>query len=131
LREQFPEIEWRLIINAQPIDLLELVQSVEADYAIIDSHAFALNRYSYPRAQLAFSVSAPADIAWAFPEGSDKSLIDAAERYLAGIRQDGTLAQVTKDFFDHYIEEVTTYEAMVFAQRLQKRLPKWQDQMKL
>ncbi|MGN0921956.1 MAG: membrane-bound lytic murein transglycosylase MltF [Cellvibrio sp.] len=131
LREQFPDIEWRLIVNAQPIDLLELVQSGEAEYAIIDSHAFELNRYSFPRAQLAFAVTAPTDIAWAFPEGTDRSLIDAAERYLASIRQDGTLAQVTKDFFDHYIEEVTTYEAMVFAQRLQKRLPKWQDQMKL
>lgn len=129
LREQFPAIEWRLIINAQPIDLLEMVHEGGADYAILDSHAYELNRYSFPKAELAFAVSAPANLAWAFPAGTDTSILAAAEEYLASIKQDGTLASITQDFFDHYLEEVTTYEAMVFAQRLQKRLPQWQSQM--
>jgi membrane-bound lytic murein transglycosylase F len=129
LREQYPEVEWRLVINVQPIDFLEMVQAGEADYAIIDSHAFELNRYSFPRAQLAFSVDTPVHFAWAFPQSSDNTLIDAANRYLTGIKSSGQLARVTNDFFDHYMEEVTTQEAIVFSQRLQKRLPRWQDHM--
>lgn len=130
LQHKFPGVEWLSVINVQMIDLLEMVHNGEADYAVIDSNAFELNRYSYPKAQLAFDISNPQPLAWAFPQSRDKSLYDAAQAYMSRIRRDGTLAQVTKHFFDQHIDEVTTGEAMVFAYRLQNRLPQWADEMK-
>ena len=130
LQKKFPNLEWRLVVNAQMIDLLEMVHKGEADYAVIDSNAYDLHRYSYPRAQLAFDISNPQPLAWAFPQSQDTSLFDAAQRYMGQIKRDGTLAQVTKHFFDRHIEEVTTGEAMVFAYRLQNRFPQWADAMK-
>lgn len=130
LQKKFPNLEWRLVVNAQMIDLLEMVHKGEADYAVIDSNAYDLHRYSYPRAQLAFDISNPQPLAWAFPQSQDTSLFDAAQRYMGQIQRDGTLAQVTKHFFDRHIEEVTTGEAMVFAYRLQNRFPQWADAMK-
>lgn len=130
LRATFPELQWRVIDNAEMIDLLELVNKGEANYAIIDSSIYALNRYSYPRAALAFDVSDPQPLAWAFQQGTDTSLYDAAQEYLRGIKIDGTLARVTNEFFDRHIEEVTSGEAMAFTYQLAQRLPQWIDHMK-
>nr|WP_324259634.1 membrane-bound lytic murein transglycosylase MltF [Cellvibrio fontiphilus] len=129
LRTNFPEIHWREI-DAEMIDLLELVNKGEADYAVIDSSAYELNRYSYPRAQLAFDLSDPHALAWAFPQSQDDSLFAAAQDYLNSIRADGTLARVTEEFFDRHIQEVTTGEAMALTYRLEQRLPQWLDDMK-
>ena len=130
LQAQFPELHWRAVINAEMIDLLEMVNKGEADYAVIDSSAYDLNRYSYPKAQLAFDVSDPQQLAWAFPAQRDTSLFDAAQKYLGSIKTDGSLAKVTEEFFDRHIEEVTTGEAMEFTYRLEQRLPQWIDHMK-
>jgi len=107
-----------------------MVNKGEADYAVIDSSAYDLNRYSYPKAQLAFDVSDPQPLAWAFPAERDTSLFDAAQKYLSSIKADGTLAKVTDEFFNRHIEEVTTGEAMEFTYRLEQRLPQWIDDMK-
>jgi len=130
LQAKFPELQWREVINAEMIDLLEMINKGEADYAVVDSTAYDLNRYSYPRAKLAFDVSDPQPVAWAFPAQRDTSLFDAAQRYLGKIKADGSLAKVTNEFFDRHIEEVTTGEAMAFTYRLEQRLPQWIDDMK-
>lgn len=130
LQAAFPELHWREVINAEMIDLLELVNKGEADYAVVDSSAFDLNRYSYPKAKLAFDVSDPQPLTWAFSAGRDNTLHAAAQRYLRGIKADGTLAKVTEAFFDRHIEEVTTGEAMAFTYDLEQRLPQWLDNMK-
>ncbi len=129
LRKNFPDVHWREV-DAEMIELLELVNKGEADYAVIDSSAYELNRYSYPKAQLAFDLSDPQPLAWAFPKGKDNSLFAAAQDYLRNIKADGTLAKVTEEFFDRHIQEVTTGEAMALSYRLEQRLPQWLDDMK-
>ena len=130
LQAQFPELHWRAVVGAEMIDLLDMVHKGEADYAVIDSSAYELNRYSYTKARLAFDVSDPQQLAWAFPAQRDTTLFDAAQKYLGSIKSDGSLAKVTEEFFDRHIEEVTTGEAMVFTYRLEQRLPQWLDDMK-
>lgn len=130
LQKRFPNVGWLSLVNLQMIDIMEMVHKGEIDYAVIDSNAYELNRYSYPQAHLAFDLSNPQPLAWAFPKSRDTSLYKAAQGYLAKIRRDGTLAQVTKHFFNQHIDEVTTGEAMVFAWRLQNHLPQWADEMK-
>ncbi|UUA72951.1 membrane-bound lytic murein transglycosylase MltF [Cellvibrio sp. QJXJ] len=129
LRAQYPDLLWREV-DAEMIDLLELVNKGEADYAVVDSSAYDLNRYSYPKAKLAFDVSDPQDLAWAFPALQDDTLFSVAQRYLSSIKTDGTLAKVTEEFFDRHIQEVTTGEAMALTYRLEQRLPQWLEDMK-
>lgn len=130
LQTNFPSLQWREVRNAEMIDLLEMVNRGDADYAVIDSTLFALNRYSYPKAELAFDISDPQPVAWVFPKSNDTTLFDAAQKYLSSIKADGTLARVTEEFFDRHIEEVTTGEAMAFTYVLEQRLPQWAGHMK-
>lgn len=131
LQETHPELTWREVSSADMIDLLEMVHVGEADAAIVDSNAYGLNRYAFPRAQLAFDLSEAQHLAWAFPKSNDTSLYDAAQAYLARIREDGTLQQITDTFYQPMpIEEVTTGDALMFTYRMEKRFPLWEDDLR-
>lgn len=129
LRKTYPELTWREEPAMEMIELLELVHRGEADYAIVDSNSYDLNRHAYPRAQVAFDMSEPQDLAWAFAHSIDTSLYDAAQAYLERIEQDGTLAKLTDQFFKPIVE-VTTGDALLFSYRLEKRLPRWEEGLK-
>src|SRR5690606_5835071 len=132
MRETYPELSWRELQGMEMIDLLEMVQRGEADAAIVDSNAYDLHRYAYPRVQVAFDISDSQYLAWAFPPSSDTSLYDAAQAYLSRIRSDGTLEQITHNFFEPMpIEEVAAIDALMFTQRLEQRLPLWEEHLRL
>src|SRR5690606_1060834 len=131
LQETYPELTWRELGGADMIDLLELVHDGDADAAIVDSNSFALNRYAFPRAQAAFDISETQNLAWAFPKTKDTSLYDAAQAYLARIKADGSLQQITDTFFQPMpIEEVTTGDALMFTYRLENRFPRWEEDLR-
>lgn len=129
LQETYPELTWREEPGLEMIDLLEMIHKGEADYAIVDSNSYDLNRHAYPRAQVAFDISDSQHLAWAFGYSVDTSLFDAAQHYLARVEQDGTLAKLTDKFYKS-IDEVTTGDALVFSYRLEKRLPRWEEGLK-
>lgn len=131
LKETYPELSWRELPGVEAIDLLEMVHRGEADAAIIDSNAYALNRYAYPRAKVAFDISEPQQLAWAFPRSKDMSLYEAAEAYLRRIRDDGTLQTIALNFFQPMpIEEVTAGDALMFTYRLENRFPLWEQDLR-
>lgn len=129
LRETYPELTWREEPALEMIELLEMIHKGQADYAIVDSNSYDLNRHAYPRAQTAFDISDAQDLAWAFAYSIDTSLFDAAQAYLERIEQDGTLAALTDQFYKPIVE-VTTGDALLFSYRLEKRLPRWEDGLK-
>lgn len=131
LQEIYPELSWRELGGADMIDLLEMVHDGAADAAIVDSHAYTLNRYAFPRTLAAFEIGAPQHLAWAFPNSKDASLYDAAQAYLTRIREDGTLQQITDTFYQPMpIEEVTTGDALMFTYRLENRFPRWENDLR-
>ena len=129
LRETYPELTWREEPALEMIELLEMIHKGQADYAIVDSNSYDLNRHAYPRAQTAFDISDAQDLAWAFAYSIDTSLFDAAQAYLERIEQDGTLAALTDQFYKPIVE-VTTGDALLFSYRLEKRLPRWEEGLK-
>lgn len=129
LQQSLPGVHWEVVENVEMTDLLEMVERGHADYAIVDSAIFDIHRYSYPHTQVAFNLNEPQALAWAFVAGRDSSLYDAAQRYLDKIKHNGQLAQISDHFFNQYIE-VTTDDALMFSQRLEKRLPRWEDSIK-
>ena len=129
LRETYPELTWREEPALEMIELLEMIHKGEADYAIVDSNSYDLNRHAYPRAQTAFDISDAQDLAWAFAHSIDTSLFDAAQAYLDRVEQNGTLATLTDQFYKPIVE-VTTGDALLFSYRLEKRLPRWEEGLK-
>jgi membrane-bound lytic murein transglycosylase F len=129
LQQAMPDINWELVENVEMTDLLEMIELGHGDYAVVDSAIFDIHRYSYPHTQVAFDINPPQPLAWAFAPSRDKSLYDAAQKYLAKIKNNGQLAQISSQFFDHFIE-VNNNDAMMFSMRFDKRFPRWAGSIK-
>jgi membrane-bound lytic murein transglycosylase F len=129
LRRDYPALRWRERNDMEMIDLVEMVHSGTLQYAIVDSNAFAINRNVYPNAQVAFDISAPQQLAWAFPKQADTSLYTAAQAFFARIEADGHLAEVMDHFYGQ-VDKVNYSGAMVFAERVESRLPNWEHYLK-
>ncbi|HWV16720.1 MAG TPA: membrane-bound lytic murein transglycosylase MltF [Cellvibrio sp.] len=129
LQKQLPGLQYTEVEGLEMTDLLDMVEQGKADYAVVDSAIYTLYRYSYPHTQLGLNLTLGQPVAWAMAESQDNSLYDAAQAYLARIRQDGTLAQVTARFFEQ-MEEVTTDDTVRFAIEMERRLPHWEQDIK-
>lgn len=130
LQEQHPELRWRERADLEMIDLVEMVHDGKIDYTIIDSNAYDINRTIYPRARIAFDISEPQQLAWAFPKSRDTSLFDAAEKFLKRANSDGTLNDI-KDYYYGHVDEVNHSGALVFSKRIKNRLPRYRGYLQV
>lgn len=128
LQRRHPELTWEERPDVEMLDLLEMVHNHKIDYAVIDSNAFALNSAVYPKAKVAFNISEAEPLAWAFPQSSDTSLLDAANEFLTTMEQSGALADLQERF--HSSRGIHHNDALVFASRIKERLPQWRDKIK-
>lgn len=126
LQRKYPALRWREQIDLEMVDLVAMVHSGEVQYAIVDSNAFNINTNIYPQAQVAFDISEPQSLAWAFAKSSDDSLFQLADNFLARMEEDGRLAKITDHFYGH-IAKVNNSGAKLFAKRIEDRLPQWED----
>lgn len=121
LRQTHPDLQWQALKNTEMLELMELVHNGEADYAVVDSTAFTLDRSLYPRARAAFDLSDEQPVAWAFPLYGDNSLLKAANRFLAQYRDSGKLAQLKARTYDHS-NEFSIGGSQLFMSRIHQRL---------
>lgn len=129
LQKEYPSLSWRERPDVEMIDLMEMVHNGSVDFAIVDSNAYDINRAVYPLAQVAFDISEPQHLAWAFPQSTDSSLYDLADSFIIEAIDDGTVEELTEYFYGH-VNEVNTFGALTFSNRIQTRLPRWQNMMK-
>lgn len=129
LQKIHPALTWEERHDIEMLDLMEMVHQQKIDYAIVDSNAFKLNTSLYPRAQVAFDISEPEALAWAFPTMRDKSLLKAANDFLIEYQNSGLLAEVQEVFYGH-LGELNYAGALVFTRRMESRLPKWREPLK-
>ncbi len=128
LMSDYPALEWEERHDLEMLDLLEMVHNKKVDYAILDSNAIELNTALYPRAQVAFDISEPESLAWAFPISTDTSLLDAANQFLIDFKASNRLTDIKETFYGH-LGEMDYSDALVFAKRVKSRLPKWKDSL--
>lgn len=126
LQKDYPDLSWEERHDVEMLDLLEMVHNRKIDYTIVDSNAFELNNSLYPKAQVAMPLSASEPVAWAFPKSRDKSLLNAASRFIQTARTDGTLADL-EDYFYGHLGEIGYSDALVFSERMSSRLPQWKE----
>jgi membrane-bound lytic murein transglycosylase F len=129
LQKQHPGLVWEERHDVEMLDLLEMVHNRKIDYAVVDSNAFDLNSAVYPKAKVAFALREPEPLAWAFPISKDTSLLDAANDFLTTMEQSGALSDMRERFYGRP-GDLDHNNALVFARRVQERLPLWRDKIK-
>lgn len=124
LKHLYPDLSWREHPTAEVLELMEMVHNGEAEFVVVDSHDYLINRSLFPNAREAFVLSEPQALAWAFPKRRDRSLLKAANRFLREFRDSGQLARLEEQFHGH-TERFSAYGSGVFIQHLNTRLPQY------
>ncbi len=128
LASDLPMLQWREdpdpAIDAA--DLLEQVAEGEIDYTVVDSTDFSIHRHFHPELRIAFELEVADSIAWAFPPGTDGSLITRANQYLQKIRRNGELTRILDRYYGHN-DEFDYVGTRNFIRHFESRLPRYRD----
>lgn len=127
LRELKPEhkdLSWVENQDADSTELLSLVSEGLIDYTVADSNEVAIDRRYYPELKVAFSISKPQHLAWAFPKTKDTSLYDAANNFFEQLKHSGELARIIKNNYQH-ANNFDYTGTNTFLAQIRNRLPKY------
>jgi peptidoglycan lytic transglycosylase F len=122
LQQDNPDLSWNSIEGIEMIELMEMVNEGEVDYAIVDSTTYNAHQTIYPRAVTAFEISEPQHLAWAFPKRGDQSLLNAANLFLKDAHSTGRIKELDSKFFSN-IENFSIAGSQLFRARMKTRLP--------
>lgn len=129
LAQRHPWLSWDELSNIDTMELLELVQQGIYHYAIVDSHSYDLYRGLYPNTHIAFDLSDPQPLAWAFAKNEDDSLYRAARNFMLRSNTNQLVAELHELHLGH-ASDMNSGGAQTFAKLSRTRLPKWRDQLK-
>jgi membrane-bound lytic murein transglycosylase F len=123
LKMEFSDLSWRANETQDVDQLLQKLSNGDIDYTVIDSNEFELSRRFYPDLRIAFDLSEPQQLAWAFrKDADDNSLYQAAEAFFEEIRANGTLTSLLERHYA-YAREYKPVETTLFLRHVQERLP--------
>ena len=126
LKKTVPSLNWREQEDIEMHDLMRMVDSGEIDYAVVDSLAYLVNRHIYPNAGLAFNVSEPERMAWAFPAHSDGTLVAAANKFLETYISSGEMATLESQLLSQS-ENFSVADSKRLGNLVASRLPTYEE----
>ena len=126
LREEYPDMSFTENNELESEQLLGLVWDEVIDYTVADSNEVAFSRRFYPELRVAFDISKPQPLAWAFPPGDDHSLVDKANEYLRKQRENGHLDRLLEKYYG-YVADFDYVGTRRYLQHIDQRLPRYQS----
>lgn len=129
LRRTHPRLTWTANPNLGPEELLSLVRERVIDYTIVDSNDAALNRRFYPELRVAFNLTPPQPLAWAFPRDGDNSLYQAAVAFFRQLKASGELNVLLDRYYGH-VEDYDYAGTTTYMRQIHLRLPDYQAAFK-
>jgi membrane-bound lytic murein transglycosylase F len=124
LQSKYRKLSWTENSEVESEELLTLVWEKVLDYTIADSNEVAMNRRFYPELRIAFDISKPQPLAWAFPKFKDDSLHQAANAYFDRIEKSGRLAQLIERYYGH-LEDFDYVGTRTYMLHIRQRLPEF------
>lgn len=126
LAQQYPGLSWHENTRLDSEGLLQLVSQQLIDFTIVDSNVIAINQRYFPEIKIAFDISAPKPLAWAFAQGADDSLYEAATSYFAKLRKQRTLEQLLERYYGH-VGGFDYVGTRLYMRHIQQRLPRYRQ----
>jgi membrane-bound lytic murein transglycosylase F len=123
LKLQYPELTWQVNKELDIDQLLLMVAEDVIDYTIIDSNEFEFNQRFYPELRVAFDISEPQQLAWAFRKGqTHDDLYRSAVEFFAEIDQNGVLNSLLEKHYG-YARQFRPVETTEYLRHVNNRLP--------
>ena len=121
LKLEHEYLQWNANKNTEINDLLSQLAKGEIEYMICDSNDFEFNQRFYPSLRKGFQISGEQQLAWAFPKSKDKSLINAANKFLQNSKNNGFLQKLHDKHYSH-IPGLNYAGAQTFLKHINSRL---------
>lgn len=126
LHSQYRNLSWQENSEAESEELLTMVYEELIDYTVADSNEVALYQRYFPELRVAFDISEPQPLAWAFPKFRDDSLYQAASDYFTQIRQSGELDRLIERYYGH-LEDFDYVGTRTYMRHIKLRLPEFRE----
>ncbi|MEJ2061568.1 MAG: membrane-bound lytic murein transglycosylase MltF [Gammaproteobacteria bacterium] len=130
LKKKYPKLAWKSVDDVDSSELMYRVWQSLIDYTIADSNDVILTRRFLPALQVAFDLTKPQKLAWAFQlKSDDTSLYDAAKAFFQQLQDDGTLTQITERYYGH-ADNLDFVGTRVYLRHVAERLPEFENLFK-
>ena len=122
LRHKLPSLSWIARPDSGQWQLLNELNRGRIDYIVVDSSVLPRARQVFRYLRPGLKLADTRLLAWAFPPAGDDSLIQAANRYLAQIRDNDTLKKLI-DHYEHLVDRLDFVAKRDFQRHIRSRLP--------
>jgi membrane-bound lytic murein transglycosylase F len=124
LTDEYPALKWKANKKSDSDELLYLVWQQLIEYTIADSNEVALNRRYYPELRVAFDLTKPQQLAWAFRYSDDDSLYNAAVAFFRKLDDNGVLEQLRERYYGH-VRNFDYINTRLYLRHIKTRLPRY------
>jgi membrane-bound lytic murein transglycosylase F len=129
LKRELPDLTWEESDEVEIVDLLRMVDEGQIDLTLVDSNELAMNQVYFSKVRAGFDLGDARGLSWAVAAGEDRSLLDEVNRFLRDTRENDFLERLTQRYYGH-VDVLGYVGAYTFAQHLQQRLPKYEQQFR-
>ncbi|MGB0712681.1 MAG: membrane-bound lytic murein transglycosylase MltF [Gammaproteobacteria bacterium] len=120
----YPKLAWKAHDDEDSETLMRWVSEELIDYTVADSDEAAIARLSYPDLRVAFNLTEPEPLAWAFAKGRDDSLFNEANDFFTALRDSGELKRLIRDYYG-FLLRFNLVTAKTFSLDYRLRLPRY------
>ncbi len=126
LKKTYPELSWNTQKDIESEQLLYLVENQLIDYTVADSNEVALNQRFLLELRVAFDISKPKQLAWAFPKIKDSSLYDKAMSFFWRNLNNGEITHLIEKHYGH-VDKFDYVGNRIYKRHIATRLSKYLD----
>jgi len=124
-----PNLHWESNYQSNIDAMLALVWQKELDFTVADSNQIEISRRYYPELNIAFDLTGPESLAWAFPRNDDYSLYRESIKFFDQIKASGELALLLDRHYGH-IGDFDYVDTRVFMRHMERRLSQFENYFK-
>lgn len=126
LKAKNPELSWNTQTDIDSEQLLYLVENQLIDYTVADSNEVSLNQRFLLELRVAFDISEPKKLAWAFPKVKDTTLYDKAMSFFWRNLNDGEITHLIEKHYGH-VNKFDYVGNRIYIRHIATRLSKYLD----
>ena len=126
LKQTWRNLNWNENSIKGTTDLMSQVAEQSIDYTIVDSNELMNHRRYHPELRVAFNISQPQALAWAFQRSDDESLYKKAELFFNNLKKSGELKRIIKRHTT-YVQNYDYAGTNIYLRHVNSRLPRYKD----
>ena len=124
LRGEHDDLEWFARKETSPEQLLQEVAEGKLECTVANAEQIASLRNFYPELNEGMSLRSPSPMVWAIAADGDPALLGEVNKFIAQIKQDGTLRHLLDRHYG-YNERLSTVDTATFISHTRTLLPRY------